>query len=90
MLLLLAGCASAPPVSVISGTNLALGPSADHNRLGEWFAGRSDWPVANYGYQFVDISESTIIGYDDQSFYETGAGSFYRSAHTYRRTGWLR
>lgn len=86
-LLLVAGCASAPSGAIImSGPNLALGGGAGHNRLAEWYAGRSDWPTAVVGYRFSDVTYSYESAYDDQSFYEHEGGSYYFGAESYRQS----
>jgi hypothetical protein len=64
--------------------NLALGPSAGHATLANWLAGRSDWPMAEAGYQLNDVAYYFRYQNDDQSFTERGGASFYAYQGAYR------
>jgi hypothetical protein len=93
---MLCGCAGRQPFAIIPGpgvgmsggsgrvANLALGPSAEHSYIAEFFAYRSSWPSASVGYRFDDTSYHTEIIYDDQAFYERLGGGYFRAAETIR------
>ena len=94
--LLLAGCASRPPLAVIHrhapnpaarlrGTpNLALGPTPEHLYIAQDFNYRRPPLSAPLGYRVNEISHFAITSFDDQYFYDTLGGSFYRSGSEYR------
>lgn len=89
--LLLAGCQSRPDRGVTvyfddapRTPNLVLGPTRDHNILGESFSYRSPWPAADAGYRFEDETfyyEQTL---DDQYFHDRSGGSFFRISQSLR------
>lgn len=64
--------------------NLALGPSAEHNRLAEALGERYGWRDVEQGYVYDDFSVHYRHTYDDQSFYERDGASFYYVGETYR------
>ncbi len=93
---LLAGCSAPPPVAVlhrrdpardIAGRrtpNLLFGPSAEHFYIAQTFDYRSDWPSVSNGYHFDEYSTYNEVTYDDQFFYDSLGGSYYRSGEEYR------
>ncbi len=94
--LLLAGCATRPPLAVIHrhapnpaarlrGTpNLALGPSAEHLYIAQDFTYRLPPLSAPLGYRVDEISHFAITSFDDQSFFDALGGSYYRTGSEYR------
>jgi hypothetical protein len=97
----LAGCADqTPPVALLVHEviatprlanlppNLALGPTADDARLGEWFAFRSDWPASDYGVRLEELSTYLDATYDDQAYYDRFGGAFFK-VQSSTRTGVL-
>ena len=70
---------SAPP-------NLLLGRFADDARSAQWLAGRADWPAIDAGYRVEDVSTTTEVSVNDESFYDRMGGGFYRTTFT-TRTG---
>ena len=83
---LLAGCAGPGKYAVLHApaANLALGPTAEHVRLGEAFAYRSAWPSVDAGYRFEDTSFFSQVIFDDQSFYDRLGGGLYHETQTVR------
>ena len=93
---LLAGCVAPPPVAVmhrrdpardIAGRrtpNLLLGPSAEHFYIAQTFDYRSDWPSVSNGYHFDESSTFNEVIYDDQFFYDSLGGYYYRVGEEYR------
>ncbi len=86
LVILLGGCSTPQPTAVWRAhthttpdpitANLALGPSAEHNYIGELLARRSDWPAVEHGLRLDDVSQAFTLSYDDQSFYERDGGYF--------------
>lgn len=87
-LLLLAGCASHRAPVVVDAThpavaraNLALGPSAVHQRLACEGWARSDWPAVDLGWRVDEVNYFTTVTYDTQ--YDFGEfGGLYRTAQS--------
>jgi hypothetical protein len=87
--LLLASCA-APPASVLyhrdllanplnrATPNLVLGPSRDHLHLAQTLPPREDWPSVFTGYRVDESSSYTEIIQDDQFFYDSLGGVYFR------------
>ncbi len=93
---LLAGCVAPPPVAVLhrrdpardiagrTAPNLLLGSSAEHFYIAQTFDYRSDWPSVSIGYRFDEYSTYSEVIYDDQFFYDSLGGSYYRVGQDYR------
>lgn len=64
--------------------NLIMGPHRDRNLLAEEFAGRTDWPSVEGGYEFDRVTHFSEVIYDDQSFYDRHAGGYSRQSETVR------
>lgn len=100
LIILVGGCGQRPSGAVLYRNtsdsaksvhvNLALGPSAAHNRIGELFATRSDWPAVTDGYRFRDVERYFEYSFDDQAFYEDDGGSFYHGAGAWRTGAHIR
>lgn len=89
----LVGCASKQTHEEVlyeprAATNLALGPTPYHNRLGEALAQRSDWPSTYGGYLFDNVTFQANFIFDDQSFFD-GQGGWYQNMSTSAQTGVL-
>ena len=92
----LAGCSSSQRGAVLSAepgvrpqANLALGPSAQHLRLAELWATRSNWPAVDRGYRQSDVTYYTRVHYDTQSYYDR-YGSLYHETQTVQTGTWWR
>jgi hypothetical protein len=96
--ILLVGCAAPPSPAVLyrrdpardiahrRTPNLLLGPSAEHFYIAQTFDYRSDWPSVSNGYHFDEYSTYDEVIYDDQFFYDS-LGGFYFRAGEERRSG---
>jgi len=81
--LLAAGCAAPTRhTCVYSGTNLALGPSVDENRMAQALSERSDWPSVSIGYRFDQPTIYFDDTFDNEYFYERDGDSYYRIRQT--------
>ena len=60
-----------------SHANLALGPSAEHLRLAQRLAVRSDWPSVETGYRLDDVTFYMTAIYDEQSYYDRYGSLFH-------------
>jgi len=79
---------AAPAVS--TPANLALGPTAEHGRIAEYFTQRSTWPSVPVGYRLDDAAYHVEVIYDDQSFYDRLGGGYFRMSETARTSTMLR
>ena len=95
--LFLVGCASSPPSPAVlyrrdpardiahrRTANLLLGPTAEHFYIAQTFDYRSDWPSVSNGYHFDQISTYEEVIYDDQFYYDSLGGVYYRAGEEYR------
>ena len=73
-----------PPADNYRPPNLVLGPSAEHARLGEWFAARSDWPSMESGMRLEEVSTYIDATYDDQAYYDRFGGAFFKVQESVR------
>lgn len=91
--ILLSGGCVAPPRGVsleacasegrAGGANLALGPGPQYVEVARQMNYRSDWPAADIGLWFDDVSQYVDVQFDEQYFYNR-FGSFYRTAESVR------
>ncbi len=87
--LILAGCAAPPPAVLYhrdllanpldrATPNLVLGPGADHLHLAQSLPPREPWPSVFTGYRVDETSTYTEIIQDDQFFYDSLGGVYFR------------
>ena len=100
---MLVGCAAPPPKPAVlyrrdpaydvarrHTPNLLLGPSAEHFYIAQTFDYRSDWPSVSNGYHFDEYSTYDEVIYDDQFFYDSLGGFYFRAGEEHRRGSHVR
>ncbi len=90
MIAAIGGCASGRTGTVIEARrlvgpppNLALGPTAEHARLGCLLTERADWPAAEIGYQHEEVTFYSKITYDEQSYFDR-FGAVYHQTQSFQ------